>query len=63
MLAQHSNSTCITPDEGLDAQHDFDNSALATEGSNKIQQSRDDCNGAEPSGEGSSKDVPHSKEN
>ena len=75
MMAQSSNSSCIVPYEGLrsytipiprnhpykgvdvDAQHDFDNS---TEGS-KIEQSRDEYNGARPSGEGSSYDVPHSR--
>ena len=35
-------------------------STLVTEG-NKVKQSRDEYDGAEPSGEGSSNDVPHPK--
>ena len=50
---------CNHPYKGVDvdAQHDFDNS---TEGS-KIEKSCDEYNGAGPSGEGSSNDVPHSR--
>ncbi|XP_065630201.1 uncharacterized protein LOC112031960 [Quercus suber] len=55
--AQSSNSTCITPYEGLDVRHDFDNS---TEGIN-LKRSRDEYDGAGPSGEGCSNDVPHSR--
>ncbi|XP_030970817.1 TMV resistance protein N-like [Quercus lobata] len=57
ILAQSSNSTCITPYEGLDVHHNFDNS---TEGI-KMKRNRDEYEGAGPSGEGSSNDVPHSK--
>ena len=70
MMAQSSNSSCIVPYEGssshaipipryhpyegvdVDAQHDFDNSMVETESNN---------DGAGPSGEGSSNDVPHPK--
>nr|POF00248.1 tmv resistance protein n [Quercus suber] len=55
--AQSSNSVCITPYEGLDVHNDFHNS---TEGI-KMKRSRDEYEGAGPSGEGSSNDVPHSK--
>ncbi|KAK9995001.1 hypothetical protein SO802_024704 [Lithocarpus litseifolius] len=54
---QSSNSICITPYEGLDVHNDFHNS---TEGI-KMKRSRDEYEGAGPSGEGSSNDVPHSK--
>ena len=57
MMAQSSNSTCITPYQGLDVGLDFEN---ATEGI-KMKRSRDEYDGAGPSGEGSSNDVPHSK--
>ncbi|XP_075650572.1 uncharacterized protein LOC142621148 [Castanea sativa] len=75
MMAQSSNSSCIVPYEGsrshaipipryhpykdvdVDAQRDFDNS---TEGS-KIEKSRDEYDGAGPSGDGSSYDVPRSR--
>nr|POF16152.1 tmv resistance protein n [Quercus suber] len=60
MMAHSSNNTCITPYEGLDVHHDFDNSAEAI----KIKGSHDKYNGAGPSSEGrlgSSFDVPNSK--
>ena len=60
MMASHSKSCSISPYEGSDAQHDYDNSMVVKEGS-KIKWSRDNYNGAGPSGEGSSNDVPHSK--
>uniref|UniRef100_A0A2N9I5Q7 Disease resistance protein RPS4B/Roq1-like leucine-rich repeats domain-containing protein n=1 Tax=Fagus sylvatica TaxID=28930 RepID=A0A2N9I5Q7_FAGSY len=51
----------ITPYEGIDVlHHNFDNSVVAAEG-NKIKRSRDEYDGAGPSGEGSSNDVPHGK--
>nr|POF16149.1 hypothetical protein CFP56_24175 [Quercus suber] len=55
--AQSSNSTCITPYEGLDIHHDFHNSTEAI----KMKRSRDEYEGAGASGEGSSNNVPHSK--
>ena len=60
MVAHSSNNTCITPYEGMDVCHDFDNSVKAI----KIKGSHDEYDGAGPSGEGrlgSSFDVPHSK--
>ena len=57
MMAQSNNSICITPYEGLDVHHDFDNSVEGI----KIKRSRDEYKGAGPSGEGSPNDVPHSK--
>ena len=60
MMASRSKSCSISPYEGSDAQHDFDNSMVVKEGS-KIKQIYDNYNGAGPSGEGSSNDVPHSK--
>ncbi|KAL4594474.1 hypothetical protein ACB092_12G023500 [Castanea dentata] len=54
LSAQSSNSTCITPYEGLDVHHN------STEGI-KMKLSRDEYEGAGASGEGSSNDVPHSK--
>ncbi|XP_030937948.1 TMV resistance protein N-like isoform X2 [Quercus lobata] len=57
MMAQSSNNTCSTPYQGLDVGLDFEN---ATEGI-KMKRSRDEYDGAGPSGEGSSNDVPHSK--
>uniref|UniRef100_A0A2N9IVU2 Uncharacterized protein n=1 Tax=Fagus sylvatica TaxID=28930 RepID=A0A2N9IVU2_FAGSY len=51
----------ITPYDGIDVlHHNFDNSAVAAEG-NKIKRSRDDYDGAGPSGEGSSNDIPNPK--
>ena len=51
----------ITPYEGIDVlHHNFDNSVVAAEG-NKIKRSRDEYDGAGPSGEGSSNYVPHGK--
>jgi hypothetical protein len=58
--AQCSNNS-ITPYEGLDVLHpNFNNSAVVVE-VNKVKRSRDDYDGAGPSGEGSSNDVPHPK--
>ena len=57
MMAQSNNSICITPCEGLDVHHDFDNSVEGI----KIKRSRDEYDGVGPSGEGSPNDVPHSK--
>ena len=55
MLSAHSsNSTCITPYEGLDVHHN------SIEGI-KLKRSREECEGAGASGEGSSNDVTHSK--
>ena len=60
IMAQCSNNN-ITPYDGIDVlHHNFDNSTVVAEG-NKIKRSRDDYNGAEPSGEGSSNDVPDAK--
>ena len=60
IMAQCSNNN-ITPYDGIDVlHHNFDNLAVATEG-NKIKRSRDEYDGAGPSGEGSSNDVPHAK--
>ena len=53
MMAPHS----ISPYEGSDAQHDFDNSMVVKEGS-KIKRSHDNYNVAGPNGEGISNDVP-----
>ncbi|KAL4594467.1 hypothetical protein ACB092_12G023200 [Castanea dentata] len=50
LSAQSSNSTCITPYEGLDVHHN------STEGI-KLKLSRDEYEGAGASGEGSSNDV------
>jgi hypothetical protein len=58
--AQCSNNN-ITPYEGLDVLHpNFNNSAVVAE-VNEVKRSRDDYDGAGPSGEGSSNDVPHPK--
>ena len=54
-------SNYITPYEGLDVpHHNLDNSTVVVEGI-KVKQSRDDYDGAGPSGEGSFIDVPNSK--
>ncbi|XP_075648783.1 TMV resistance protein N-like [Castanea sativa] len=55
-IVQYSNSS-ITPYDGMDVlHHNFDNSSVAVE-CHKVKGSRDDYNGAEPSGEGSSKRI------
>jgi hypothetical protein len=60
ITAQSSNNN-ITPYDGIDVlHHNFNNSVVAAEG-NKIKRSRDDYDGAGPSGEGRSNDVPHAK--
>uniref|UniRef100_A0A2N9GEL4 Uncharacterized protein n=1 Tax=Fagus sylvatica TaxID=28930 RepID=A0A2N9GEL4_FAGSY len=60
ITAQCSNNN-ITPYDDIDVlHHNFDNSMVAAEG-NKIKRSRDEYDGAGPSGEGSSNDVPHAK--
>ena len=54
-------SNYITPYEGLDVPyHNLDNSTMVVEGI-KVKWSRDDYDGARPSGEGSFIDVPNSK--
>nr|POE89229.1 hypothetical protein CFP56_77105 [Quercus suber] len=59
-MAQRSNSG-MTPYEGINVLEDsFCNSAVVAEG-NKAKQSRDDYDGAGPSGEGSSNDIPNPK--
>nr|POF00533.1 tmv resistance protein n [Quercus suber] len=59
-MAQSSN-TNIIPYEDLGVHnHNFDNSAVVAEG-NKAKRTRYNYDGAEPSGEGSSNDVPHPK--
>ena len=55
--AQSSNSTCINPYEGLDVRHGIDNSTKGI----KLKRSCDEYDGAGPSGESSSNDVPHSR--
>uniref|UniRef100_A0A2N9GRV5 C-JID domain-containing protein n=1 Tax=Fagus sylvatica TaxID=28930 RepID=A0A2N9GRV5_FAGSY len=51
----------ITPYEGIDVlHHNFDNSAVVEKGK-KIKRSHDDYDGARPSGEGSSNDIPNPK--
>ena len=58
--AQCSNNN-ITPYEGLDVpHHNFNNWTVLTEG-NKVKRSRDEYDGAGPSGEGGSNDIPHPK--
>ena len=58
-MAQSSN-TSIIPYKDLDfLHHNFDNSAVVVEG--KAKRIREDYDGAGPSGEGSSNDVPHPK--
>ena len=60
IMAQSSN-TNIIPYEDLGVNnHNFDNSAVVVEG-NKVKRTRYNYDGAEPSGEGSSNDVPHPK--
>ena len=60
IMAQSSN-TNIIPYEDLGVHnHNFDNSAVVVEG-NKVKRTRYNYDGAEPSGEGSSNDVPHPK--
>ncbi|XP_075650683.1 TMV resistance protein N-like [Castanea sativa] len=55
-MVQNSNSS-ITPYDGMDVlHHNFDNSSVAVE-CHKVKRNRDDYNGAEPSGEGSSKRI------
>nr|POE93168.1 inactive disease resistance protein rps4 [Quercus suber] len=59
-MAQCANNS-ITPYQGLDViRHNFDNSVISEEGK-KVKRSRDDYDGAGPSGEGSSNNVPHPK--
>ena len=60
IMAQCTNNS-ITPYQGLDVlHHNFDNSVIVEE-DNKVKRSRDDYDGAGPSREGSSNDVPHPK--
>nr|POE71445.1 hypothetical protein CFP56_44790 [Quercus suber] len=59
-MSQRSNSG-MTPYEGINVLEDsFCNSVVAAEG-NKAKRSRDDYDGAGPSGEGSSNDIPNPK--
>ena len=59
-LDQNSNSS-ITPYDGMDVvHHNFDHSSVAVE-CHKVKRSRDDYNGAGPSREGSSNDIPNPK--
>ena len=56
-----SSSNNIIPYEGLDVlHHNFDNSAAVVEGNN-AKRTYGDCDGAGPSGEGSSHDIPNPK--
>ena len=53
-MVQNSNSSII-PYDGMDVvHHNFDHLSV-------VKRSRDDYNGAGPSGEGSSNDIPHLK--
>ncbi|XP_075648047.1 TMV resistance protein N-like [Castanea sativa] len=55
-MVQYSNSS-ISPYDGMDVlHHNFDNSSVAVE-CHKVKRSRDDYNGAKPSGERSSKRI------
>ena len=59
-MVQYSNSN-ITPYDGTDVLHrNFSNLLVAVEW-HKVKRSRDDYNGAGPSGEGSSSDMPNPK--
>ncbi|KAK4570780.1 hypothetical protein RGQ29_029575 [Quercus rubra] len=59
-MVQNSNSS-ITPYDGMDVvHHNFDHSSVVVE-CHKAKRSRDDYNGAGPSGEGSSNDIPNPK--
>ena len=57
-MAQSRNNSII-PHNGMDVlPQNFKNLAVVAEG-NKAKETRDDCDGAGPSGEGSSNDLPH----
>ncbi|XP_050254550.1 disease resistance protein RUN1-like isoform X2 [Quercus robur] len=59
-MVQYSNSS-ITPYDGMDVvHHNFDHSSVVVE-CHKVKCRRDDYNGAGPSGEGSSNDIPNPK--
>ena len=59
-MVQYSNSS-IAPYDGMDVlHHNFGNSSVAVE-CHKVKRSRDDYNGAGPSGEESSNDIPNPK--
>ncbi|XP_075648781.1 TMV resistance protein N-like [Castanea sativa] len=59
-MVQYSNNS-ITPYGDLDVfHHNFNNSTVVVE-CHKVKCSRDDCDGAGPSGEGSSNDIPNPK--
>ena len=56
-VAEGNNS--IIPHKGMDVlPQNFKNLAVVAEG-NKAKETHDDCDGAGPSGEGSSNDLPH----
>ena len=60
-ITDQCSNNSITPYDSINVlHHNFDNSTVAAE-DNKIKRSRDDYDGAGPSGEGSSNDVPHTK--
>ena len=60
-ITAQCSSNNITPYDGIDVlHHNFNNSTVVAE-ANKIKRSRDEYDGAGPSGEGSSNDVPHAK--
>ena len=59
-MVQNSNNS-ITPYDGMDVvHHNFDLSSVVVE-CHQVKRSRDDYNGAGPSGEGSSNDIPNPK--
>ncbi|KAK4570789.1 hypothetical protein RGQ29_029582 [Quercus rubra] len=59
-MVQNSNSS-ITPYDGMDVvHHNFDHS-LVVVACHEVKRNRDDYNGAGPSGEGSSNDIPNPK--
>ena len=59
-MVQYSNRS-ITPNDGMDVlHHNCDNSLVVVE-CHKVKHSRDDYNGARPSGDGSSNDIPNPK--
>nr|POE82527.1 disease resistance protein rps4 [Quercus suber] len=61
-VAQSSNTTIIPYEDLGVLHHNFDNSAVLAEG-NKAKQTHDDYDGAGPSGEGSSNELPQPQRN
>ena len=60
MICKKDNNS-ITPNDGMDVlHHNLDNSPVEVE-CHKVKRSRDDYNGAGPSGEGSSNEIPNPK--